>query len=452
MIGAMAKTARTNAETIGDRLKRLRLERGMSQRELATDGVSYAYISRIEAGSRQPSVKALRKLAAKLGVTPECLETGSDLGSADWRELRLADLELAIRLEKPADVEGQLASLLEEALAAGDRPIAARIHTALALAADERGDHALAIEHFEQAVGLERPSPAAQVGLFVTIGRAYGALGQTEREVSLYESCIDELAQLGAASTSAMARYRIRLSYALSDVGDFGAAEELLQQTLQQDVVQDDRYMRIRVFWSLARLAEMEGRSKAALRHARRAIALLDETEDTLQRARAHLLAAWIMNSAGDAESASAQLDQAEHILQDGASADDLALLKVEQARTAALRGNGAATLELATEAIQTLRDQNEPALGTAYWALAAGHVLQGDIDAANEAFIQSLDLLERNRRWREATEAARAWAQALQTAGRTDRALDMLERATEYASRLPAQQRSRDQQAALES
>ena len=61
---------------LGERLRRLRVERGLSQRELAVPGVTYAYISRIEAGSRQPSLKALRKLAAKLGVTPLYLETG----------------------------------------------------------------------------------------------------------------------------------------------------------------------------------------------------------------------------------------------------------------------------------------------------------------------------------------------------------------------------------------
>src|SRR5437764_6632431 len=85
-------------ESIGQRLKRLRLERGFSQRELAAPGVSYAYISRIEAGARQPSVKALRKLAAKLGVTADYLETGSELDPAAARELRLSDLELAVRL------------------------------------------------------------------------------------------------------------------------------------------------------------------------------------------------------------------------------------------------------------------------------------------------------------------------------------------------------------------
>src|SRR6266446_4938120 len=121
------ETPSAAGETIGQRLKRLRLEKGLSQRELAAPGVSYAYISRIEAGTRQPSVKALRKLAAKLGVTAEFLETGSDLASAEVRELRLADLELAVRLGESTNAEVQLAAILEESLAAGDRGLAARV-------------------------------------------------------------------------------------------------------------------------------------------------------------------------------------------------------------------------------------------------------------------------------------------------------------------------------------
>jgi transcriptional regulator with XRE-family HTH domain len=66
------------AETIGERLYRLRTEAGLSQRELAVDGVSYAYISRIEAGTRVPSAKALRRLAPQLGVTALLLELGDE--------------------------------------------------------------------------------------------------------------------------------------------------------------------------------------------------------------------------------------------------------------------------------------------------------------------------------------------------------------------------------------
>jgi len=74
-------------EGIGARLKRLRLGRGLSQRDLSSPGISYAYISRIEAGLRTPSVKALRRIAGKLGVTVEHLETGeptsTELGVSD---------------------------------------------------------------------------------------------------------------------------------------------------------------------------------------------------------------------------------------------------------------------------------------------------------------------------------------------------------------------------------
>src|SRR6266511_648045 len=132
----------SSAESVGARLKRLRLQRGFSQRDLSSPGVSYAYISRIEAGARTPSVKALRKLAQKLGVSVEYLETGKDIREVDDRELRLADAELELRLTgNPNAVEPKLEAVLEEALAAGDTTSAIRARIALGLAAAQRGNH-----------------------------------------------------------------------------------------------------------------------------------------------------------------------------------------------------------------------------------------------------------------------------------------------------------------------
>jgi transcriptional regulator with XRE-family HTH domain len=62
--------------TVGDRIRQRRLELGLSQRELASEGVTYAYISRLEANARRPSIRTLRQLAPKLGVTVRWLETG----------------------------------------------------------------------------------------------------------------------------------------------------------------------------------------------------------------------------------------------------------------------------------------------------------------------------------------------------------------------------------------
>lgn len=65
-------------ETIGARIKRLRLAAGLSQRELAEglDRVTYAFVSRLEGDQRHPSDRTIRQLAARLGVTPLELETG----------------------------------------------------------------------------------------------------------------------------------------------------------------------------------------------------------------------------------------------------------------------------------------------------------------------------------------------------------------------------------------
>src|SRR5579863_7067356 len=95
-------------ETIGDRLKRLRAERGLSQRGLAARGVSYAYISRIELGDRVPSVKAIRVLAAKLGVSPEYLETGQCFPDTETRALKLGEAELMLRLDGNVEVAERL--------------------------------------------------------------------------------------------------------------------------------------------------------------------------------------------------------------------------------------------------------------------------------------------------------------------------------------------------------
>lgn len=64
--------------TVGERIRERRLALGLSQRDLASEGVSYAYISRLEANTRRPSVRALRKLAVKLDVSVHWLETGEE--------------------------------------------------------------------------------------------------------------------------------------------------------------------------------------------------------------------------------------------------------------------------------------------------------------------------------------------------------------------------------------
>src|SRR2546421_8750491 len=143
MMSTVATDVRAEqTETIGQRLRRLRTERRLSQRELSSPGVSYAYISRIEAGARQPSVKALRKLAQKLGVSADYLETGSEVRADELRELRLSEAELRLRLEQDADASAEeFGALLEEAREAGDSEAVLRARLGVGEVAARRGDY-----------------------------------------------------------------------------------------------------------------------------------------------------------------------------------------------------------------------------------------------------------------------------------------------------------------------
>jgi transcriptional regulator with XRE-family HTH domain len=421
-------------ETIGQRLKRLRLERGLSQRELAAPGVSYAYISRIEAGTRQPSVKALRRLATKLGVSADYLETGSDLDPAAARELWLADLELQLRLGGDGETEGPLHELVAEADAAGDRATALRARVALAAVAQDRGAYTDAVKLFESALEGQLFDPVSLVDIYAQLARAYAGAGQTRMAVDLLERCLTEVTD--GDDVALEARYATLLSYALSDIGEIARAEEVVGRALERVKDTEDPYMRVRLYWSMARLAHAEGREGVALTNVRKAIALLQATEDTVHLARAHLLAAGITLSRDDAEGAERHLDLAEQFLGASAASEDIIEIRIRRSRIAALRGHASDAVRLAREALVLIPSENSLDQGLAHAMLADGLALGGDTAAADEAYRRSVDLLEEQGRWRDAANACRAWAHMLREQGRDQETMDALDRAAELGMR----------------
>jgi transcriptional regulator with XRE-family HTH domain len=422
-------------ETIGQRLKRLRLDRGLSQRELAAPGVSYAYISRIEAGTRQPSVKALRRLAAKLGVTADYLETGSDLDAADARELRLSDLELAVRLGESEGVEEPLRAAAAEAVAAGDAAGALRARVALAALAQERREYTKAAELLESALRDEPFDPVERYDIYANLGRAYTEAGRTHEAVELFERCMGVCSAEG--DTTSEARYATLLSYALSDMGELARAEEVVARALERVEDTDDPYMRVRLYWSMARLAHTEGRESLALTNVRKAIALLQATDDTFHLARAHILAAYITLSRDDADAAEKHLDHAEALLGRSRTPQDHFEITTQRARVAILRHDATRAVELARQAVELAGADAPVDRGVALSALADGLVLLGSTDEAAAAYREAVDLLESQGRWRHATTACRAWGRMLREGGRETEALDVLERAAELGMRV---------------
>lgn len=350
-------------------------------------------------------MKALRRLAAKLDVTAEYLETGSDLTAAAARELRLGDLELAVRLGADAGAAEALEEVLQEALDAGDRPAALRARAALAQLAAEAGDDTRAAQLLEDALADEPFLPAERFELYASLGRSYARAGRPERAVELFERCLETL----DADADLETRYLLLLGYALTDMGELERAGEVVRAGLARAADTDDPYMRVRLHWSSARLAHSRGEDTAALADVRRAIALLQATDDTLHLGRAHVLAAGIAAARGDAETAGEHVAAAERLLGPRPMPSDAFELERHRARVALLLGDADVAAVHARAALALATTPGDE--GEARFVLADALAAVGDPVAA-DSYARAVALLEQGGRRRSAAaarEAARA-------------------------------------------
>ena len=416
------------AETIGQRLKRLRSERGLSQHEIAGPGAGTAYISRIEHGDRNPSLNALRLLAGKLGVTLEHLKTGREIPLALEREYQLATAELEFRLGRDDDeAERTLRQLNAEETR---DQICARARAALGIDAAARGDFDAAIQHLEAATaaGIR---PRERPDVYEALARCYLATGTNTRGVALLERCIAAT----AADPILQIRYRSHLGVALDASGDTERARAFVQEAAA--LADDEASPRLRIshYRTRAEAAWAERMPEPALAHARQALALLDALDDTGQLARSHLTAGRLCNLDQDWEHALRHLDRAERLLEQTADPEQLGLVRAEQAKALARLELPEEALARAAEAATVLTEADRTAAAAEH-ALAVAQAAAGDINSADQSFRRATETYEERQQWRQAAAVAHDWASALRQARRLEAAVEVFSRAALLTAR----------------
>lgn len=101
------------ADTFGARLIRARVEKGLTQSDLAAiSGIAPAQVSRYEADKNQPRLLVLRKLAAALDIAPDRLLAGDD--EADTEPADAAPTTQC-KLRIPVDMHASLNKLAASA-------------------------------------------------------------------------------------------------------------------------------------------------------------------------------------------------------------------------------------------------------------------------------------------------------------------------------------------------
>jgi transcriptional regulator with XRE-family HTH domain/Flp pilus assembly protein TadD len=420
--------SKSSDESIGARVRRLRLARGFSQRQLAARGVSAAYISRIESSQRTPSVPAIRVLARRLGVTPEYLESGVDIAPGEALELRLTDAELRLRLgDHSIEARHTLEAVLKEAQRTGQSEIATHAQIALGLASLAAGNQREAARYLSVAVASPLVSPRMQTNVYVSLSKALRFLGRADEAVRILEAALDDPGCQMPEGVGVRLRLATYLSYALTDLGEFERARSVLEE-LDSDAALDP-HAQVTMHWSLARLAYMEGQPRAALSEIRRAITLLDHTEDSLELARAHLFAAEVHLWAYNIPEAERHLELAAQLETLAADARDLGALHAGQALARARRGDFESARPLIRRAYEELADA--PAEQGLLW-LAQALIEAGreELDTAAHSFERAVEALTASSMHREAAAVCREWSELLIAAGRSEEAASTTRRA----------------------
>jgi tetratricopeptide (TPR) repeat protein len=410
---------------LGLRLRSARETAGLSQRQLAFDGCTAAYISRLEAGARVPSLQMVNELAVRLGVSSQWLATGIDASFAEPTDL--LEAEVALRIGDIDEAE----RLYRARLQPGDPCRAAAVAGLGQIAfRAERFDEA--IELLSEALALNGGKTLSDPSAVDSLGRAYARTGDRESAIAVFQSGVSE-AQAAEAPVEEL-RFTILLANALIDNGAHSDAERLLAGVIALAAELHDPIASARVYWSQSRLHSLRGEAALAARYARRALDILERTENTAYVAMAHHLLAFAEIEAGNGEAALELLERGRTLLGSEMTDTNEVWFSIERARALVLTGDVHEAARAGAVAFELLDVMPPGDRGHAYVTLADVFVASGDNERARALYGAGLDLLVEHGKPR-VIEAGRKYADLLEAEGDTAGALRVLRQATNAAA-----------------
>ncbi|HEX4680782.1 MAG TPA: helix-turn-helix domain-containing protein [Gaiellaceae bacterium] len=410
---------------VGQRLKASRERVGLSQRQLAFPGCTAAYISRLEAGARVPSLQMINQLALRLDVTGQWLATGVEAAAVQSSEL--IDAEVALRLGEIDEAERLYRAHLEQ----GDpaRPAALAGLGQIAFRSERWAE---AIDLLEQSFELRGRKALADAGLVDTLGRALAVTGARASAIALFEQAMREAQDVGAPVE--LLRFTVLLANAQIDAGEFGKAEAALADVIRFADDAGDPVATARVFWSQSRLHSMRHEPRLAGQYARRALEILERTENDAYVGMAYHLLAYAEVEAGNADEALVLLDRGRTLFGRELTGRDDARFSLEEARALMALGRNSEAALKAARALELLDAVSPGDRGLAYVTLADVFLAAGDRERPKMLLGQALELLSEHFK-PMALEAGRKLAALLEEDGDTSGALQVLKRAAEASS-----------------
>jgi tetratricopeptide (TPR) repeat protein len=412
-------------ESLGQRIRLLRVRKGVSQAQLAFPELSDSYISLIESDKRVPAPSVIDLLATKLDCSVIYLVSGVSEDVADELRVTLEYAEIALQNGAAAEARTRFGEVLASSDAAA---LPKLLHEA-------RWGHALAMEatgDLEEAINELRELTAGAsleidrehwVRVHVALSRCLRERGNLSESVQVAEDAMRCLTASGGESTDASVHLEATLLAAFIERGDLVRARQLAARLIERAERIGSPKARMAAYWEAAYVAEMRGEYDEGVTLAERALVLLGEDEDPRNLSRLRLAYASLLLRARPAEAERARqllLRTRDDIAASSAGEIDTALCLTELARAETALGRPDEAVELAGEAIAMLGESPRRA---AAWALTVLGEAYVRLDRRAEA-VDALTLAATHLEAMESSrDAAQAWFDLAELLGETGQA-----------------------------
>ena len=404
-------------EAVGRRLREARERSGLLQRDLAFPGCSAAYISRIEAGKRIPSLQLLRELGKTLGVTADYLASGD---TPSRESLELADAQLAQRLGHLDEAH----SLYQSLLKSRDGDVRRAAVLGLGEIAFSAGAIDQSIELLEEYRALA-PTKLADPAAVEALVQAYATRGERASALALLEE------QLPLAEHDPLTHFRLTVLFAnaLIDLGEFDRAELAIAESLRTLGPSPEPIPLARCLWSQSRLQTARGSLDLAARYAEQALALIRGSEHAEYVARAQQLIAHIELERGNPDRALELLQDAARPIEQMGDRTAIALFQVERARALAAVGEIDEARALAQKLVLELEQLSHVDAARALAVLADTLAGAGLDDEAIDLYETAADSLSDLPHSPMLVGVYDRWFELLVSSGQTEKALEVARR-----------------------
>jgi tetratricopeptide (TPR) repeat protein len=259
---------------LGERLRQLRVAKGMTQSDLAGERFSKEYMSQIERGKTRPTRETIEWLADRLGVDAGYLANGVATDERGRLEAALARAEALYEANEDLEAIAAFEPLLSSTRATGVPELQVRALVGAGLAKMRVSEHRAALKLFNDARAIseaESFSDVERADILARLGSCRYQLNSTQSALGLFDEALALADRSGLPCDALKASILSWRSRCWRRQRDYEAAREDIERALELARGVDDLRTIGAAYFQASLIADREGHWVLARTYAERA-------------------------------------------------------------------------------------------------------------------------------------------------------------------------------------